>query len=69
MEMGYQSGFWKIISSFGQIMLLFWSLEAIGETGKVVISMAGEIETLTYVSHDRLKSKDCPSIQTSSLEQ
>jgi hypothetical protein len=42
MEMRYQSGFWKIISSFGQLMLLFWSLDAICELGKVVILMAGE---------------------------
>ena len=45
MEMKYQSGFWKIISSFGQIML-FWSLDAICETGKVIISMAGETTNL-----------------------
>ena len=46
MEIRYQSGFWKIISSFGQIMLLFWSLDAICDTGNVVISMAGETTNL-----------------------
>jgi hypothetical protein len=46
MEMRYQSGFWKVTSSLGQILLLSWSLEAICETGKVVMSMAHEITSL-----------------------